>query len=138
MRILLMMLLARAIAVFAIPTADAFCGIIFPISVGAACGRSLAGRDIDPGTATWRQLCMTQARRSLEILDMFQGNERYGLRDVRTILGRLPVTLYSFPACPGLSSECKRREVRPVFLQARRSPRRIGRKGCEKQMGRRV
>ena len=127
-----------ALRTLVFPTALPVCGIIVPIPVGCAFGLRLAERDIDPGIATRRQLCMTQARRSLGILDIFQGNERYGLRDVRTILGRLPVTLYSFPACPGLSSECKRREVRPAFLQARRSPRRIGRKGCEKQMGRRV
>ena len=87
------------------------CGILIAISFGL----DSDGRDIDPGIATRRRFCATQTRRSPEILDMFQGNERHGLRVVRTRLGRLPVTLYSFPVCPGPPVSTGEGDWRPNF-----------------------
>ena len=88
-----------------------FCGILVAILLGPV----PVGRDIDPGIATRRRFCATQTRRSPEILDMFQGNERHGLRVVRTRLGRLPVTLYSFPVCPGPPVSTGEGDRRPDF-----------------------
>ena len=86
-------------------------GILVPISFGFG----PIGRDIDPGIATRRRFCTTQTRRSPEILDIFQGNERHGLRVVRTHLGRLPVILYSFPACPGQPVSTREGNERPFL-----------------------
>ena len=97
---------------------------IFDILVSISFGFVPEGRDIDPGIATRRRFCTTQTRRSPEILDILQGNERHSLRVVRTRLGapsRNPV----FISGPSRATGGYMRREAPLFLYARRSPRHI-------------
>ena len=88
-----------------------FCGILVAIPFGSV----PSGRDIDPGIATRRRFCITQTRRSPEILGIFQGNERHVLRVVRTRLGAPSRNLVVISSPPKATGEYKMREQALLF-----------------------